>query len=48
MADPGDADSAACFAAPQKINWARCHGAAVCVGCRDGVVCILQAPFLAL
>ena len=36
----------ACFKAPQRINSFRCHGAAICVGCNGGAVCILQAPFL--
>jgi len=43
----------ACFKAPQRIispqgiDTARCVGAAICVGCEDGAVCILSAPFLA-
>jgi len=37
----------ACFKAPQWITSVRCHGAAICVGCEGGAVCILQAPFLA-
>ena len=37
----------ACFKAPQRINWVRCHGAAICVACEGGAVCFLQAPFLA-
>jgi WD40 repeat protein len=36
----------ACFKAPQRIIDVRCHGAAICVGCEDGAVCILSAPFL--
>jgi hypothetical protein len=35
------------FKAPQRILSVRCHGAAICVGCDDGAVCILSAPFLA-
>jgi len=47
--DPeGDAASAvACFKAPQPISLVRCNGSNICVGCRGGAVCILQAPFLA-
>jgi WD40 repeat protein len=37
----------ACFKAPGGILSVRCHGAAICVGCGDGAVCILSAPFLA-
>jgi len=37
----------ACFKAPAEITSVRCHGAAICVGCYDGAVCILSAPFLA-
>jgi WD40 repeat protein len=37
----------ACFKAPGGIDSVRCHGAAICVGCADGAVCILSAPFLA-
>jgi WD40 repeat protein len=37
----------ACFKAPQLIFSVRCVGAAICVGCDDGAVCILSAPFLA-
>jgi WD40 repeat protein len=36
----------ACFKAPKLIAFVRCHGAAICVVCRDGSVCILSAPFL--
>ena len=36
----------ACFKAPQRIVSVRGHGAAICVGCEDGAVCILRAPFL--
>ena len=44
----GDAASAvACFKAPQPISSVRCNGSNICVGCRFGAVCILQAPFLA-
>jgi len=44
----GDAASAvACFKAPQPISSVRCNGSNICVGCRGGAVCILQAPFLA-
>jgi len=37
----------ACFKAPQNIKSVRCFGATICVGCEDGAVCILSAPFLA-
>ena len=37
----------ACFMAPQKIASVRCFGAAICVGCAEGAVCLLSAPFLA-
>jgi hypothetical protein len=37
----------ACFKAPQGIKAVRRHGATLCVGCRDGVLLFLQAPFLA-
>ena len=37
----------ACFKAPQRICSVRCFGAAICVGCDQGAVCILSAPFLA-
>jgi WD40 repeat protein len=33
------------FKAPQSINAVRCHGAAICVGCDGGAVCVLSAPF---
>jgi hypothetical protein len=36
----------ACFKAPQRINFVRCLGAVICLGCWDGVVCFLSAPFL--
>ena len=36
----------ACFRAPQPIISLRCHGAAICVGCDDGALCVLSAPFL--
>ena len=39
---------AACFKAPQPISTVRCHGTAICVGCKGGAVCILRVPFLAL
>jgi WD40 repeat protein len=41
------ADPVACFQAPQAICSVQCFGAAICVGCEDGAVCILSAPFLA-
>jgi WD40 repeat protein len=37
----------ACFKASQRISSVRFVGAAICVGCVDGAVCILSAPFLA-
>ena len=36
------------FKAPNRIATVRCHGAAICLGCVDGLVCILSAPFLAV
>ena len=44
---PGAAAPVACFKAPNVIHSLRCHGAAICVGCLGGTVCILTAPFLA-
>jgi len=35
------------FEAPQFIETVQCVGAAICVGCSRGAVCILSAPFLA-
>ena len=35
------------FRAPQGINYVRCVGATICMGCDEGAVCILSAPFLA-
>jgi len=43
-----DATPVASFKAPQPITSVRCHGATICVGCEGGLVCILQAPFLAV
>jgi WD40 repeat protein len=37
----------ACFKAPQLIRSVRCFGATIFVGCFDGAVCVLSAPFLA-
>ena len=37
----------ACFKAPKEIASVQCVGAAICVGCYGGAVCILSAPFLA-
>ena len=45
--DGAAAAPAACFKAPQRILSVRCFGAAICVGCVGGAVCILSAPFLA-
>ena len=45
--DGAAAAPVACFKAPQSIHAVRCHGAAICVGCVGGAVCILSAPFLA-
>jgi len=36
----------ACFKAPARITSVRCHGAAICVSCCYGEVCLLSAPFL--
>jgi len=35
------------FVAPQRINSVRRYGAAICLGCERGAVCVLTAPFLA-
>jgi hypothetical protein len=43
----GAAAPVACFKAPANIFSVRRHGVTICVGCRGGAVCILQAPFLA-
>ena len=37
----------ACFKAPHAIASVQCVGATLCVGCVEGAVCILSAPFLA-
>jgi len=37
----------ACFKAPQAIWSVPCFGAAICVGCGRGAVCILSGPLLA-
>ena len=34
------------FKAPQRIVRVQCFGAVICVGCWEGAVCILSAPFL--
>ena len=41
------AGAVACFKAPGDITSVRCRGAAICLGCKNGAVCILSAPFLA-
>ena len=46
--DGAAAAPVACFKAPLRIAAVRCQGAAICVGCEDGTVCILSAPFLAV
>ena len=46
-AEGGAASAVACFKAPETIESVRCYGGSICVGCRGGAVCILQAPFLA-
>ena len=47
LAEHGETDApVACFKAPQRMAAVRSHGAAICVGCDDGAVCILSAPFL--
>jgi hypothetical protein len=45
-AEGGPASAVACFRAPCHIMSVRCNGSNICVGCDDGAVCILQAPFL--
>ena len=37
----------ACFKAPHPIKAVRFHGATICVGCEEGEVLFLRAPFLA-
>jgi hypothetical protein len=44
--DGAAAAPVACFKAPQHIEAVQCHGAAICVACYNGAVCILSAPFL--
>ena len=46
-ADGAAAAPGATFKAPQSIRSVRCHGAMIYVGCDEGAVCILSAPFLA-
>ena len=46
-AEGGGASAVACFKAPEKITSVRCYGGIICVGCGDGAVLFLQAPFLA-
>ena len=46
--DGAAAASVACFKAPDNIASFRCHGSVICVGCEDGAVMILSAPFLAV
>jgi len=46
--DGAEAAPIALFKAPTPIVSVRCHGAAICVGCDEGAVCILSAPFLAV
>ena len=45
--DGAAAAPVACFKAPQSIYSVRRFGATICVGCFEGAVCILSAPFLA-
>ena len=40
------ASPVACFKAPGHIDSVRCHGATIYVGCSEGPLCILSAPFL--
>ena len=48
-AEDGEAATVvACFKAPAEIVSLRCHGAAICVGCKGGAVCALSTPFLAV
>jgi len=44
--DGAAAAPVACFRAPQPIVSVRCNGATICVGCDEGAVCVLSAPFL--
>ena len=41
-------EAVAFFRAPRRITSVRCHGATICLGCKGGVVCVLQAQFLAV
>ena len=45
--DGAAAAPVACFKALQYITSVRCVGAVICVGCYEGAVCRLSAPFLA-
>jgi len=45
--DGAAAAPVAYFKAPQHIFSVRCFGSTICVGCDDGAVCLLSAPFLA-
>ena len=44
--DGSASDPVATFKAPGYITSVRCHGSAICVGCSDGTVLLLSAPFL--
>ena len=47
-AEDGAASSpVAFFKAPEDIDFMRCIGTTICLGCSVGAVCILSAPFLA-
>ena len=45
--DGAAAAPVACFKAPMDIISLQCHGAAICVGCYNGAVCVLSVPSLA-
>ncbi|KAJ1481700.1 hypothetical protein T484DRAFT_2708692 [Baffinella frigidus] len=50
VAESGEEEGAgpvACFVASGEVTALHCHGAAICVGCSDGSLLLLQAPFLA-
>jgi len=47
-AEDGATAPVACFKAPDRITFFRCHGSAIVVRCVGGQKCVLSAPFLAV
>jgi len=45
--DGAAAAPVAYFKAPQAISSVQCVSATICLGCDEGAVCVLSAPFLA-